>query len=228
MTNFIDTWKEFLNVFANHILPVYEEHENKFDFFSVHGRIHVSRALIFAEVMSRFYSDNYGTDIDFDAVRYAISFHDSGRQANGPDRWESDSADKCYDFLKEKDFLGKDSGYGSYVGSLIEKHGNWDAHKKIVHDADVLEIMRPTCGHGGIDGFRRNALRFLGHKDGVVRYDPNNEHVRELLISEAWKLIVMAENKKSRLTNNSDYFNNILEIIGNNRDDFSMLSDILK
>lgn len=226
--DFIHTFKEFLNIFSTRILLIYEEHEKKFDFFSVHGRIHVSRALIFAEIMSRFYCDNYKIDIDFDAVRYAISFHDSGRQANGPDRWESDSADNCYDFLKKNNFLGKGSDYGSYVASLIEKHGNWDIHKKIVHDADVLEIMRPTCGHGGIDGFRRGSFRFLGYKDGVVRYDSNNEHVREVMIKEAWKLIVMSENNKSRLTSNLDYFKNIIGIIENNRDDFSMLSEILK
>jgi hypothetical protein len=116
--------------------------------------------------MTRYYYKLFGVkDIDFLAIRYAISFHDSGRKGNGIDIWESDSAEICRIHLLNQ---GHSNEYSKYVSQLIEKRGRWDAHKKIVHDADVLEIMRPCCGHGGRNGFKAKALRFLSNRDELI------------------------------------------------------------
>ena len=64
------------------ILPIYREHESKFDHYEVHGRMHICRAVIFTEVMSRTYHAT-GVPVDFYGVRTAIAFHDSGREGSG-------------------------------------------------------------------------------------------------------------------------------------------------
>lgn len=93
-------------------------------------------------------------EIDIAAIRYAVAFHDAGREGNGFDLWENGSAERCYRYLsqqqKVQDFIEK----AHYTGELIKKDGSWDLNKRIVHDADVLDIMRPCCGHDGIGGFQ--------------------------------------------------------------------------
>jgi hypothetical protein len=144
-----------------------------------------------------------GKKIDFNAIRYAVSFHDSGRQANGIDRWERDSARNCFVCLYNKT---KDLDYSDYVSSLIRKDKSSDINKNIVYDADVLEIMRPCCGHGDRDGFNSNFLLFMKDKEEY-------QDIRSNLIEDAWKLIEYTEDNTYLFKNNNHLYK-LLEIIG--------------
>ncbi|MBW4623726.1 MAG: hypothetical protein KME17_30745 [Cyanosarcina radialis HA8281-LM2] len=88
----IDSWQQFVATLQNDILPIYARHEEEFDRLGIHGRIHICRSIVLAEVMSSLYSPF--AEIDRFAIRYAVAFHDSGRQGNGRDIWESASAEK--------------------------------------------------------------------------------------------------------------------------------------
>lgn len=211
----IHNWDGFVKELSKSILPLYQHHENTFDKYGIHGRLHICRSIIFSEFMTRFLSKEFGQKLDFNAIRYAVAFHDSGRQANGIDFWEQDSSDNCYSYLS-KNF---EEGYSKYVSNLIVKRlNNSDKNKIIVIDSDVLDIMRP-CGHGGREGFNPNFLSFL--KDSIFFED-----VRDNLIEDAWKLIEYTEDNKHLFdskTNNHLYL--MMDMIENNKGDYELLGD---
>lgn len=96
------SWKPFVAELQDQILPIYQEHELTFDrFHKVHGQMHICRAVIFGEIMGRHY-DGFGIPVDFYGVRIAIALHDSGREDGGRDRWEKQSAEKCFNYLNKQ------------------------------------------------------------------------------------------------------------------------------
>jgi len=160
MENFYNqTWEAFIDELEGDIFPYYVKHEKTFDRWSVHGRMHISRCLIFAECMTQYYLKHTDLSPSPSRIRYAVAFHDSGRQGNGWDVWEEDSADLCSAYLENK----IPSSEAREIGLMITKgrKNGWPLDRRIVHDADVLDIMRPCCGHMGRDGFRKGALRFF-------------------------------------------------------------------
>ena len=223
--NHLATWELFIDELEQQILPFYRQHELKFDWYGVHGRMHICRSVMLAEWMARFYRARTKTPIDFFAVRVAVAFHDSGRRANGVDLWELDSAANCVRYVDEA--VGA-SDYADYVGALIEKKNkSTDPLKKIVQDADVLEIMRPCCGHGGLAGFRREFLHFGGPDDLPARDVPGIAAQREALVQEAWRWIQATEPLKASLANSPAYLRNLLKHLEKERLNFPLLSDLL-
>jgi len=227
MKNDIDEWNDFLNEFDNSILNIYKKHENSFDEYGIHGRRHISRSIVFSEFMSRFYTKELGKDIDFKAIRYAVSFHDSGRQGNGIDVWENDSQKNCFKYLMNDSDYDNHSDYDEtkckYISSLISKNLTNDINHNIVYDSDVLDIMRPCCGHGEIENFRRSELRFLGPKDNFANCHLYDE-IREELIIDAWKLIEYTEDNEMLFNtkeNNQLYY--MLNIVDKNKLNFNIL-----
>ncbi len=215
-------WDEFLVELRTNILPLYEKHEWSFDGRSIHGRMHVCRCLLFAEFMCRYYYQHTRLTPRHEWVRYAVAFHDAGRERNGPDLWEADSARCCEQYLEIKGF----GEAARAISQMIPKEyrGAYGVEMRIVHDADVLDIMRPCCGHGGRSGFRETALRFLGERD-----DPGvrDEHVRMSLIEEAWHLIQLSEQAKELLRSSTDYMAGVLAILGECRKDCPLLVSCL-
>lgn len=219
------SWELFIDELEQKILPFYLQHELRFDRYGVHGRMHICRSVMMAEWMARFYCARAQTKIDFFAVRVAVAFHDSGRRANGVDLWESDSASNCVRYVVEA--LGA-SDYAHAVGALIEKKNkSADPLKKIVQDADVLEIMRPCCGHGGLAGFGREFLTFGGPNDLMARDVPGIAAHREALVQEAWRWIQATEPLKASLTNSPAYMRDLLKHLEKQRLKFPLLSDLL-
>ena len=224
-TDHLASWELFIDELEQKILPFYRQHELRFDRYGVHGRMHICRSVMMAEWMARFYRARTQTMIDFFAVRVAVAFHDSGRRANGVDLWESDSASNCVRYVV--DALGA-SDYAHGVGALIEKKKkSADPLKNIVQDADVLEIMRPCCGHGGLAGFRRQFLHFGGPDDLLAREVPGIAAQREALIQEAWRWIQSTEPLKAALTNSPAYMHDLLKHLESQRLKFPHLSDLL-
>ena len=221
----LTSWELFIDELERKILPFYRQHELKFDLYGVHGRMHICRSVMFAEWMARFYGAHTQTVIDFFAVRVAVAFHDSGRRANGVDLWESDSASNCVRYVVET--VGA-SDYAHGVGALIEKKKqSADPLKKIVQDADVLEIMRPCCGHGGLAGFRREFLHFGGPADLLLRAVPGIGSQREAFIQEAWRWIQSTEALKFCFINSPAYMRDLLKHLAKQRLKFPLLSDLL-
>jgi hypothetical protein len=219
------SWEPFIDELEQKILPFYRQHELTFDRYGVHGRMHICRSVMMAEWMARFYRARTQTVIDFFAVRVAVAFHDSGRQTNGVDLWESDSAANCVRYVV------KAVGEGDYahgVGALIEKKKkSADPLKTIVQDADVLEIMRPCCGHGGLAGFRRQFLHFGGPDDVLAREVPDIAVQREALIQEAWRWIQSTEPLKAFLADSPTHMRDLLKHLERQRSKFPLLSDLL-
>jgi hypothetical protein len=224
--NHLASWELFIDELEQKILPFYRQHELTFDRYGVHGQMHICRSVIMAEWMARFYRARTQTVIDFFAVRVAVAFHDSGRRANGVDLWESDSASNCVRYVV------KAAGSGDYahsVGALIEKKKkSADPLKKIVQDADVLEIMRPCCGHGGLAGFRREFLHFGSPDDLPAREVPGIAEQREALIQEAWRWIQSTEPLKAFLADSPAYMRDLLKHLARQRSKFPLFSDLLQ
>jgi hypothetical protein len=219
------SWEPFIGELERKILPFYRQHELKFDRYGVHGRMHICRSVMMAEWMARFYRTRTPSVIDFFAVRVAVAFHDSGRRANGVDLWESDSAANCVRYVAEA-VGGNDYAHG--VGALIEKKKtSADPLKMIVQDADVLEIMRPCCGHGGLAGFRRQFLHFGGPDDVPAREVPDIAAQREALIQEAWRWIQSTEPLKAFLADSPTHMRDLLKHLERQRSKFPLLSDLL-
>lgn len=211
----MNNWNKFLIEFTNNIVEIYKNHENTFDRYDIHSKTHISRSLIFAEFMSRFYIINkIYNNINFSHVRYAVSFHDSGREGNGVDLWENDSANLCKNYLLKIYSLNE----SEYISNLIiKKNINNNIEKQIVTDSDVIDIMRPCTGVGGILGFNENYLSFL-------KNDIEYSNIRKTFIIEAWELIKVTENNKF---NYSNTIYDILNEIKSNKDKYKLLNKYL-
>lgn len=186
MSNETQQWQQFITHLQTDILPIYTRHEDKFDYPRIHGRLHICRSIVLAECMATLYSQFL--EVDRFAIRYAIAFHDSGRQGNGIDIWEADSAANCYSYLQQKLLI--DEPRAEYISKFIVKKDKLvDINNQITHDADVLEIMRLT----GKKGFEPFHLQF-------GRNFPTLTELKETLINEAWQLIDLTEQIKERLS----------------------------
>lgn len=225
MSEICDSWKEFIVELQERILPSYQSHEQHFDWSGIHGRMHICRALIFAEAMGRAYLDK-AENVDFFAIRRAVAFHDAGRQGNGPDLWEMQSRQLCWDYVG-KFYSGEEEGYAEYIGQLIIKGGENDLAYGVVHDSDVLEIMRPCCGHGGINAFRQGALRFAGKRDPLASRFDDPEDMRQQLINDAWNFIVATEKIKQNLNGSKNYLADLLEFIKSDTVKYPILSGMV-
>ena len=214
-------WKEFQNELQERILPLYQVHERHFDWVGIHGCMHICRALIFAEAMGRAYAEK-SENVDFFAIRLAVAFHDAGREGNGVDLWEMQSRQLCQEYVG-KFYPDKGTGYAQDVGQLI-KSGEYDLDYRVVHDADVLEIMRPCCGHGGINGFRQGVLRFAGSRDPLADRFAHPQELRQQLINEAWDFIVRTEDAKQSLNDSKNYLADLLTFINSEPARYPILS----
>lgn len=105
----------------------------------LHGLPHILRAILVAGTMMRFHQQMCGTTFRADLVFTALSCHDLGRQAHGRDQWEEDSARICIEHLLQQGF---DRTIAEEAGSWITLRNVTGPEHQIVHDADVLEILR--------------------------------------------------------------------------------------
>ncbi len=214
---------DFTKELEKEIFPHYERHESSFDDSRIHGRLHVARAVIFCEVMARYFGSK-GKLFDFNFVRRTIGLHDSGRRGNGIDRWEKESADLLCSHLESK---GIPQNEAFEKSRIIIKDGNQTSIEyQIFQSGDCLDIMRPCTGLGGRRGFQEQYLTFL--KDSTPGSDASI--FRQALIEEAWTFIEITEKNENKF----HYFNEssglmkcLLEVIEENSPDFPILSLLL-
>ena len=219
------TWMDFQPVIANKVLPIYQQHEKSFDLFGLHGRRHITRSLIWAELMGRFYYHLGETDIDFYGIHAAVAFHDAGRAANGRDIWESQSAQICKDFLLEQ---GKTDYYATTISNTIlhKKQDITSKTSQIIYDADVLEILRLFVNtKNGLKKFRQNEWLFLNHPtldNGTSNTNYNS--IRAQFLEEVWQFILETERMKNR-PNNQQFLPFYMSEILQNPHRFPLLND---
>lgn len=204
------------------IFPFYERHEAGFDRCRVHGRMHAARAIIFGEVMARYYQSQ-GQFVDFDYVRRTIGLHDAGRKGNGIDRWERESAEILCNYLISKNMPEEEARKKSNV--VVKEDADKDSIAfKIFQSADCLDIMRPCTGWGGRKGFNSTYLTFLKNST-----NSKESQFRRSLIEEAWFFIQITEEQKMTKFNESKGFmDKLLEVIEEHQAELPILSSILK
>ena len=216
-------WDAFIAAFDADIAPIYLAHEDDFDAPGIHGRMHVARCALFAEVMGRHYATRTSARPAMNDARYAAAFHDAARRANGPDMWDHESAAMCGDYAaRHPGLFSRDAqAMAQLLGAKPDPGACLEA--QIVHAADVLDIMRPCCGHRGREGFRAAALIFLGERDPVAR-DPDS---RERLIEEAWQFIQASEARKDAMAASTRYLADLVEVLRAGRIEWPMLAQVL-
>ncbi|WP_297218947.1 DUF3626 domain-containing protein [uncultured Desulfovibrio sp.] len=123
-------------------LDAYKHHEETFDrgtFY--HGRGHVARAYIFASAMCSILEEQ-GIPVDRNAVLCGITGHDMGRQNNGTDYWEADSAAQTVDAMRT-DFGNGSLGdeYATALQQCLTKQSG-SLEGMIIKAADSLDYGR--------------------------------------------------------------------------------------
>ncbi len=205
---------DFIPELNEHILPIYTEHERSFDFYRIHGRLHICRALLFAEAMGQFYLSR-GQKPDMYAVRTATAFHDSGRQDSGEDRWEHDSAALCKNYLlntsPRRSVYQLDIRLADFAANLIPRKGPPSLESQILHDADVLEYMRLFSRDEWQTRFQRERLIFLSPHDPYIPAEFDAESTRTSLIWEVWGLIEETRKQQTQFDGSKNYFQEFLQ-----------------
>ena len=166
--------------FLVHVMDGYISHEQTFEKgTSWHGRGHIARAYIFANVMCNILEEQ-GIKVDRNAVLCGIAGHDLGRQGSGTDRWEDRSANMTVQAMQGhfgQDTMGPD--YEKQVSDSIDRHKGKTVEAMVLNAADSLDI-----GRVGIGAFEIDKFPFLAGKNGEIP-DAGAIAIREQLAKEA-------------------------------------------
>ena len=162
------------------IMDKYINHEKTFERgISTHGRGHIARAYIFADVMCNILAEK-GIKVDKNAVLCGIAGHDTGRKGGGQDNWEESSGNITVETMKTafgNDTMGPD--YEKEVKNSIFGHRSHTIESMILNAADSLDI-----GRVGTGVFDLNKFMFL-KTDGTDQPNPEIEALRQELAREA-------------------------------------------
>ncbi len=162
------------------IMDSYINHEKTFEYgVSTHGRGHIARAYIFADVMCNILGEK-GIKVDKNAVLCGIAGHDAGRKGGGSDYWEQRSANITADAMKSS--FGDDSmgeNYEQEVKDCIDKHKSKTIESMVLNSADSLDI-----GRVGIGYFEMDKFMFL-KPENAEESDKEIEALRKELAKEA-------------------------------------------
>lgn len=209
------SFTSFIEELEKEIFPFYERHEKTFDELRFHGRMHAGRAVIFSEVMARYFKKK-DFPVDIDLVRRATGLHDAGRECNGTDYWEKQSAELLSRHLTEKGVSEKEAFEQSRI--IIKDAANVNPIECIIfQSADCLDIMRLL----GRRDFRSDDLHFLFGSDG------EDLSFRNDLIEEAWLFIEITEKMNQDTVANNGFMNQLFNIIRENKSHLPILSSIL-
>jgi len=219
--------QNFIPELEKYILPIYAEHERRFDHTSLHGRMHICRALLFAEAMGHYYIAR-GLKPDMYTVRAVTAFHDSGRQDNGVDLWEHDSADLCRHYLLNTSprcrVYQQAPALADFTAGLIPHGEITSLEMQIMHDADVLEYMRLLHLNTWQTEFLPERLQFLSPYDPYLPAEPDAESTRYRLIHEAWEFIQLTDNRHTEFSRAVSYFNALFNVFTNQKTHFPLLA----
>ena len=156
---------------------------------SVHGRGHIVRAYIFANVFCNILAEQ-GVNVDKNAVILGISGHDLGRAGLGNDKWEAESGDKTNAALRER--YGANTTGEPYEHEIADSIQSVEikppnARKRHVPVSQTLEAQllqsADSLDIGRTAEFDDYYFDFLRDKNGQV--SPEAKKIRDQLIQEA-------------------------------------------
>lgn len=173
------------------ILDAYKSHEQGFDPEGIHGRRHISRAVVYANVLANVLREK-GATVDSYALYTATASHDAGREGNGVDRWEKESGEEAVARMKANGI--DDDAYLQLARATIDSRapsGNKTIEGGILKSADSLDIMRLY----GKDGYRTDLLWFMFEdlRIGKDQYIEADHALRDKLIDEIAQFIEATE-----------------------------------
>jgi hypothetical protein len=196
---------------------------------AAHGCLHISRCLIYSEAMMSCYERTFNvapSRFDKLAIRLALAWHDAGREDDGVDLWEGQSALMAGDYAQAQ---GLSVDFAHYVGSLIvhEQRDARDPNAHLVQACDTLDVQRVYRGRA----FERARLAFL-HPTGdpcVERVGAQGRSIREQLIAEADAFIQQTEGWQvgPRLMRSSTPCQDMVHLVGENRTKLPTLASLL-
>jgi hypothetical protein len=168
--------KKALTIFREDVAFIYKKHEETFDIESFHGRFHIIRCLLLADLIYRYYGNN-NIIVDIEKSFYAILFHDSKREDNGEDLWEFQSSRLCYGYLCRKGF---DHEFAYQTAIMILKENNKLLEEQILYDVDVLDYNRFFYLPDERHRFKEYLIKFGWHYDvsGCKDMDARKEVIR--------------------------------------------------
>ena len=173
------------------LLDQYRSHEETFDAEGIHGRRHVSRALLYSNVLANV-AREHGATIDSHALYTTTVLHDAGREDNGVDRWEAQSAEIATRALTSMGVTDPD--YLRQAAACVDHTApakDWTLERGLLKSADSLDIIRTT----GKDGFKPQHLWFMNTdvQVGVGKFMPVDAALRGKLIDEVASFIEATE-----------------------------------
>ncbi|QEI06867.1 hypothetical protein FXN63_14260 [Pigmentiphaga aceris] len=124
------------------MLDQYRSHEQGFDPDGLHGRQHVSRALLYSNVLANI-AREHGATIDSHALYTTTVLHDVGREGNGVDRWEAQSSQAAVTALRSAGIT--DPAYLDQAAACIDSRApakDWTLERGLLKSADSLDILR--------------------------------------------------------------------------------------
>lgn len=187
----IGSLAEFRKTELPTLLDKYKEHEQTFDPTGIHGRRHISRALVYSNVLANIVREK-GGEVDSNALYTATALHDAGRQGNGVDQWEADSAKVATDRLRERGIDNEE--YLGLVEATIDSQSDPSMKSLeggILKSADSLDIIRVY----GKDAYKPDLLWFQHHdmRIGEDAYMDRDDELRAKLVDEVAAFIEATE-----------------------------------
>jgi ankyrin repeat protein len=113
-----------------------------------HGAMHACRVAAWVKVfvqIYRYYEDFDAlclNDEDILLIQIAALFHDSARQSDGVDVWDSQSAELCYRYLIEHGIDEERACFFSNAACHKDVAGIKTIAHRLIHDADAADIVR--------------------------------------------------------------------------------------
>lgn len=174
-----------LLLFHDDIAQHYRKHEETFDLESFHGRFHIIRCLILADLICNYYISK-SIHVNVSKTFIAVLFHDIAREDNGIDLWEKDSAIRCFDYLVNKGF---EHDFAFQTSKIILKSNLQTIEEQILYDVDVLDYNRFFLLPVERDFFDNYRLLFADYKDITSIID---EAARKKIIEFSQQLIMLS------------------------------------
>jgi len=160
--------------------PTYEKHEKIFDYRRLYSRMHIARAFLFTELISRI-AILQNRNFNLDHVRLGISGSQLGRTGAGINLWMEDSRQAVAGYLRRN---GERSGIveGSLEYSLILNGSRLDTRHRV-------DFSSPEEGFLGNTALEQQVLRettqFFKESEAARfqdRFSNNSWFMRELLM----------------------------------------------
>lgn len=215
-----------------------------------HGLQHVARAAIYVPIFANLYSQFQGenlpklTNDDIKLLQIGALFHDAGREAEGEDKWDCDSAALCYFYLTlvlnvsrsraiqiAEAIANKDlheDGYfklcendGEIGWQIVQAPDSKSIYQKLIHDPDCADIIRVE---------RTFEKEYLDFYQDIAASNPNALNILNETLNEVKAFIASQGDKYSEQNvdvkkqfEHENGFSTILELADK---DFKLLSKL--